>query len=199
MCSGVLERHDRPAWPSATTPLNANFSEGATLGWLTQPIDCEEPVTTRFRLIVLSLLLVVVCASVAFATDFAVIVHPSNAAKAMSLADLGKILREKTTNWPNGRVITVVIRDPNSPAMKFVIEKAMGGTAEDGKAILNEESRKPAASIIFVSSDEDIVKTVEANPTAIGIVDVYNITSGVKVIRIDDKQPFDPGYVLKGH
>ena len=155
--------------------------------------------TTRFRLIVLSLLLVVVCASVAFATDFAVIVHPSNAAKAMSLADLGKILREKTTNWPNGRVITVVIRDPNSPAMKFVIEKAMGGTAEDGKAILNEESRKPAASIIFVSSDEDIVKTVEANPTAIGIVDVYNITSGVKVIRIDDKQPFDPGYVLKGH
>jgi hypothetical protein len=28
---------------------------------------------------------------------------------------------------------------------------------------------------------------------------VYNITSGVKVIRIDDKQPFDPGYVLKGH
>jgi hypothetical protein len=50
-----------------------------------------------------------------------------------------------------------------------------------------------------VSSDEDIVKTVEANPTAIGIVDVYNITSGVKVIRIDDKQPFDPGYVLKGH
>jgi ABC-type phosphate transport system substrate-binding protein len=126
-------------------------------------------------------------------------VHPSNAAKAMSLGDLGKILREKTTNWPNGRVITVVIRDPNSPAMKFVIEKAMGGTAEDGKAILNEESRKPAASIIFVSSDEDIVKTVEANPTAIGIVDVYNITSGVKVIRIDDKQPFDPGYVLKGH
>ena len=155
--------------------------------------------TTRFRFIVLSLLLVVVCASVAFAKDFAVIVHPSNAAKAMSLADLGKILREKTTNWPNGRVITVVIRDPNSPAMKFVIEKAMGGTAEDGKAILNEESRKPAASIIFVSSDEDIVKTVEANPTAIGIVDVYNITSGVKVIRIDDKQPFDPGYVLKGH
>jgi ABC-type phosphate transport system substrate-binding protein len=136
----------------------------------------------------------VACASVAFATDFAVIVHPSNATKAISLADLGKILREKTTNWPSGRGITVVIRDP-----KFLIEKAMGGTAEDGKAILNEERRKPAASVIFVPTDEDIVKAVETNPTAIGIVDVYNITSGVKVIRIDDKQPFDPGYALKGH
>ena len=117
----------------------------------------------------------------------------------MSLANLGKILREKTTNWPGGRAITIVIRDPNSPAMKFVIEKVMGVGAEEGKTILNDESHKPAASIIFVPSDEDIVKAVETNPTAIGIVDVYNITSGVKVIRIDDKQPFDPGYVLKGH
>src|ERR1700691_5966976 len=121
----------------------------------------------RFRFLILSILLVA-CASVAFATDFAVIVHPSNATKAISLADLGKILREKTTNWPSGRGITVVIRDPNSPAMKFLIEKAMGGTAEDGKAILNEESRKPAASVIFVPTDEDIVKAVETNPTAIG-------------------------------
>ncbi len=96
-------------------------------------------------------------------------------------------------------MITVVIRDPNSPAMKFVVEKVMGVGVEEGKAILNEESHKPAASIIIVSSDEEIVKAVEANPTAIGIVDVYNITSSVKVIRIDDKQPFDPGYTLKGH
>jgi hypothetical protein len=44
-----------------------------------------------------------------------------------------------------------------------------------------------------------VVKAVESNTTAIGVVDVYNITSGVKVVRIDDKQPFDPGYVLKGH
>jgi hypothetical protein len=40
---------------------------------------------------------------------------------------------------------------------------------------------------------------VQAKSAAIGVVDVYNITSGVKVVKIDDKQPFDPGYVLKGH
>jgi len=68
--------------------------------------------------------------------------------------------------------------------MKFLIEKAMGGTAEDGKAILNEERRKPAASVIFVPTDEDIVKAVETNPTAIGIVDVYNITSAVSYTHL---------------
>src|SRR5208282_487908 len=135
----------------------------------------------------------------AFATEFAVIVHPSNNAKAMALSDLGKIFRGKTYAWPNGRVITVVLREPNTPLMKFVIEKVMGVSADEGKTILIEESRKTAASVIFVPSDEDIVKAVAANPTAIGVVDVYNITSGVKVLRIDDKQPFDPGYVLKGH
>ena len=43
-----------------------------------------------------------------------------------------------------------------------------------------------------------MVKAVEASSNAIGIIDVYNITGGVKVIKIDEKQPFDPGYVLKG-
>jgi hypothetical protein len=40
---------------------------------------------------------------------------------------------------------------------------------------------------------------VEGNAVAIGVIDVYNITGGVKVVKIDDKQPFDPGYALKGH
>jgi len=153
---------------------------------------------SRIRLTALSFVLIA-SASVAFATDFAVIVNPANAAKSMSLADLGKILREKTTAWPSGRAITIVMRDPGTPSMKFVIEKIMGVSADEAKTILNDESHKPAAALIFVPNDEDIVKAVEANPTAIGIVDVYDITSGVKVIRIDDKQPFDPGYVLKGH
>jgi len=70
---------------------------------------------------------------------------------------------------------------------------------EEGKAMLNEPGRKSNSAVVFVVSDEEVVKAVEASPGALGIVDVYNITGGVKVIKIDDKQPFDPGYVLKGH
>lgn len=134
-----------------------------------------------------------------YATDFAVIVHPSNSTKAMPLADLSKIFHGKTAAWPNGRGITLVLRDPSSPPMKFIIEKVMGESVEDGKTELSGAGHgKGGASITFVASDEEVVKAVEGSATAIGIIDVYNITSGVKVIKIDDKQPFDPGYVLKG-
>ena len=152
----------------------------------------------RKRLLALILMFTVI-ATVAFATDFAVIVHSSNPVRATTLAELGKIFRGKTHTWPNERSITIVLRDPNSPGMKFVIEKILGATLEEGKVILNDPSRKTTVPVVFVSSDEELVKIVESSPGAIGVVDVYNITSGVKVIKIDDKQPFDPGYTLKGH
>jgi ABC-type phosphate transport system substrate-binding protein len=152
----------------------------------------------RKRLLMVCLALTCV-ASLAFATDFAVVAHASNPVKAMTLADLGKIFRGKTATWQNGRNITLVLREPDSPGMKFVIEKVLGGTLEEGKAILNEPGRKTSVPVVFVSSDAEVVKVVEANSAAIGVVDVYNITSGVKVVKIDEKQPFDPGYVLKGH
>lgn len=151
---------------------------------------------SRF-LIVCGLLLGVT--SLVYATDFAVIVHPSNPVRAMSLVELGKMFKGKSGTWPTGRNITVILREPNSPGMKFVIEKVMGTGLEEGKAMLNESGHKSNLSVVFVVSDEEVVKAVAASPGAIGIVDVYNITGGVKVIRIDDKQPFDPGYVLKGH
>jgi len=152
----------------------------------------------RNRFLILSALLMSVAAG-AFATDFAVIVHTSNPVRAMTLAELGKMFKGKSGTWPTGRSIMLVLREPSQPAMKFVIERVMGVGLEEGKAILTEGNRKSTAPVVFVPSDADVVKAVEASPGALGIVDVYNISGGVKVIKIDEKQPFDPGYVLKGH
>jgi len=138
-------------------------------------------------------------AAVVYAADLAVIVHPANPVRAMTLAELGKILRGKSSTWPTGRAVTVVMRDPGSPAMKFFVEKVLGLGSEEAKTLLSEPSRKSSAPVVFAETDEEIVKFVGSNASAIGIVDVYNITGNVKVIKIDDKQPFDPGYVLKGH
>jgi ABC-type phosphate transport system substrate-binding protein len=153
----------------------------------------------RTRLVCAFCLLLLTVATVSFATDFAVIINPANPARSMTLADLGKMFKGKTATWANGRNVTIVLREPSTPAMKFVIEKVMGVDAEQGKALLSEASRKTSAPVVFLGSDEEIVKTVEGNPAAIGVVDVYSITGGVKVMKIDEKQPFDPGYVLKGH
>jgi ABC-type phosphate transport system substrate-binding protein len=143
-------------------------------------------------------LLLVGAASVAFATDFAVVVNPSNPVREMTLLDLGKMFRAKTASWPGGKNITIVLRDPASSGGKFIIEKVLGGTVDEGKAVLNDASRKLTVPVVFADSDDEVLKIVEGNAGAIGVIDVYNITGGVKVVKIDDKQPFDPGYALKG-
>ena len=152
----------------------------------------------RIRTVSATILLLLAAVGAAFATDFAVIVNPANPAKIMALADLGKIFKGKTSTWGNGRNVTIILREPSTASMKFIIEKVMGVDVEQGKTILSDPTRKSASQVVFLNSDEEIVKAVETNPTAVGIVDVYSITGGVKVIKIDEKQPFDPGYVLKG-
>lgn len=152
----------------------------------------------RIRTVSATILLLLAAVGAVFATDFAVIVNPANPAKIMALADLGKILKGKTSTWGNGRTVTIVLREPSTASMKFIIEKVMGVDVEQGKTILSDPTRKSASQVVFLNSDEEIVKAVETNPTAVGIVDVYSITGGVKVIKIDEKQPFDPGYALKG-
>jgi len=151
----------------------------------------------RNRLLICCVLLVG-AASVAFATDFAVIVNPTNTVRELSLVELAKIFRAKTNSWSGGKGITIVLRDPSSPGGKFVIEKVLGGTLDEGKVALNDPSRKATVPVVFAESDEEVVKIVAGNAGAIGVIDVYNITGSVKVVKIEDKQPFDPGYVLKG-
>jgi ABC-type phosphate transport system substrate-binding protein len=152
----------------------------------------------RNRLFIVCLLLLSVV-SVAFATDFAVVVNPANPVREMTLAELAKIFKAKTASWPGGKSITIVLREPGSPGTKFIIEKVLGGTSDEGRAVLNDPSRKSTVPVVFADSDEEVLKIVAGNPGAIGVIDVYNITSGVKVVKIDEKQPFDPGYALKGH
>ena len=152
----------------------------------------------RNRLFIVVCFLLVGAASAAFATDFAVVVNPANPIRGLTLVDLGKIFKAKTNAWPGGKGITIVLRDPGTPAGKFVIEKVLGETVDEGKAVLNDASRKSTVPVVFAESDEEVLKIVEGNAGAVGVIDVYNITGGVKVVKIDDKQPFDPGYALKG-
>jgi ABC-type phosphate transport system substrate-binding protein len=146
----------------------------------------------------IAFLLLLLVASVTFATDFAVVVNPINPVRQMTLVDLGKIFKAKTVTWPGGKNITIVLREASFPGTKFIVEKVLGGTLEDGKLLLTDPARKSTVPVVFAGSDEEILRIVEGNSGAIGVIDVYNITGGVKVVKIDDKQPFDPGYALKG-
>ena len=90
------------------------------------------------------------------------------------------------------------MKDPNAAEMHTPVQKLFGMAPADLKTAIAKlnESRQV---VKIVESDEELLRTVEATPGAVGIVDVYAINSSVKVLRVDGKLPFDLGYPLKGN
>jgi len=130
--------------------------------------------------------------------NMAVVVSAGSKLNDVSLADLTKLSKGVQKTWPDGKNYTLVIRDPESPDMRVATQKLFGVSPGDVKALLAKlNEARPTVKI--VENDEDLLRTVEATPGAVGIVDVYSINSSVKVLRVDGKLPFDLGYALKGN
>jgi hypothetical protein len=130
--------------------------------------------------------------------NLAVVTAAGSKLQDVPLAELVKMCKGTQKAWSDGRSFTLVMKDPESPELHIASQKLFGVAPGDMKASIAKvnESRQV---IKIVESDEELLRTVEATPGAVGILDVYAITSSVKVLRVDGKLPFDPGYVLKGN
>lgn len=128
--------------------------------------------------------------------NMAAVVAAGSKLPDVSLAELAKMCKGTQKAWPDGRSFTLVMKDPAVPEMHIVVQKLLGVAPADAKtAIAKLNESRPLIKI--VSSDEDVFRTVNSTPGALGIVDVYAINSSVKVLHIDGKLPFDVGYALK--
>ena len=129
--------------------------------------------------------------------NWAVVVSAGSKLQDIPLADLAKLCKGTQKTWPDGKNFTLVIRDPESPGMKVAIQKLFGPAPNEVKAMIAKLNELRQV-VKIVDSEVDLLRTVEATPGAVGIVDVYSINSSVKVLRVDGKLPFDLGYALKG-
>jgi voltage-gated potassium channel Kch len=128
----------------------------------------------------------------------AVVVATGSKLSDVALADLAKLCKGTQKSWPDGKSFSLVIKSPESPEMRLTVLKLFGDASGDIKAAIARVN--DAHSIVkIVGSEEDLLRTVEATPGAIGILDVYAINSSVKVLRVDGKLPFDVGYALRGN
>jgi len=130
--------------------------------------------------------------------NMAVITSAGSKLQDVPLAELAKLCKGTQKTWADGRSFTLVMKDPESPDMHVAVQKLFGVAASEVKnsiARLNETR----TVVRIVESDDDLLRTVEATPGAVGILDVYAINSAVKVLRVDGKLPFDIGYALKGN
>lgn len=145
---------------------------------------------TRFRIFLLIIGLAIHCS----AKQLAVVVEKGNASGALTSLNLTKILKAQTRTWPDGSAITVVIREPGSPEMQIARDRLYKISSDELKALIILHK----GFIVVVGSDEDLLHIVESTRGALGLVDVYSITHGVKVLKIDDLLPLEAGYLLRG-
>jgi ABC-type phosphate transport system substrate-binding protein len=141
------------------------------------------------------LLLLWVAAASCFvqAKQLALIADTSNTTTNVTAAALVKIFNAQTRNWPDGKPIRVVLRDPSSPDMQVMLRKVFSMTPEQAQAFIQDHKE----SIIVADSDEAVLRFVSTHRGAIGIVDLYSLTSGVNVLKIDGKLPVEQGYLLR--
>jgi len=135
------------------------------------------------------------------AKDVALISSKNATVPTMALVDLVKICKGQTPRWPDGKPVTIIMRQPGSAELKVVEEKIYGLTSDEVRALVASanHTRSDRPAVILGSSDEEIIHRVESMPGAVGLVDVYSITGAVQVIKIGGKLPLESGYPLHGN
>lgn len=137
----------------------------------------------------------------ASAKDMALIANKANGVTEVSMAELVKLCKGQTNRWPQGKPVTFFSLNPASTEMKLVLEKVYGMSSDAVSALITtaNHGRANHPAIVVVNSDKALVEAVESTPGAVGLVDVYSITGGIAVLKVESKLPLEVGYPLHGN
>src|SRR5208282_1370643 len=126
----------------------------------------------------------------AFAKDAALVVAKHSRVTAIQSAAFIKAFKSAPARLPDGQEIVLVVKALNTPETQVVGSKLLAQTPEG----LSEIAAKQ--TIIVVNSDAEVIKLVSSSPNAVGVDDIYSITSVIVVLKVDGKLPLEPGYLL---
>jgi len=119
----------------------------------------------------------------------AVIVHPSNPVKQLTLGQISDIYTGKITNWKQvggeNRPIVLLSRESNSGTHVFFLEQVIRLGDAKNKALFSPET-------LLLPSSEGIMMEVQQNPNSIGYDGLGYVTHEVKLLAVarDARGPF---------
>jgi hypothetical protein len=134
----------------------------------------------------------------AFASDVAIIVHPTNTHPELSMTDLSRLFRLDQPRWKSGDKVDLVLQVGVSAKQDVILGRVFHMKADEmqgfwlGKVFRGELSAPPRA----FASDVSVKQYVAANPHAIGYIDAALVDNTVRAVRIDGRMPGESGYVL---
>jgi ABC-type phosphate transport system substrate-binding protein len=142
----------------------------------------------RFAICVLAFLSV--CLTPCFAHHTAVVVNKDNPVENVTSAHLAKIVRGEVKKWPDGKNIILVLHK-DSEGEDETLERLNRMSSVEWKAFLAAHRD----SILFVDTDADVLKTVQGEAGAIGLIDVHSVDNSINVVHVDGKLPMEFGYL----
>jgi phosphate transport system substrate-binding protein len=131
--------------------------------------------------------------------DIAIIVNRSNPVATLSMAELRVIFLAERPRWPDGRRITLAVRQPGEPERDAVLRTICRMT--------EESLTRHLLHLVFIGETPNVPRTLAtANgvrrfvfnvPGAIGYVRLSDLDESVKAIRVDGIAPGAAGYAVK--
>ena len=131
-----------------------------------------------------------VCLTPCFAHHTAVIVNKQNEVENLTSVHLTKIIRGEIKKWPDGKNVILVLHK-NSAGEREALERLNKMSADEWNSFVAAHRE----SILFVDTDADVLKAVQAEPGALGLIEVHSIDNSVNVVHIDGKLPMELGYL----
>ncbi len=116
------------------------------------------------------------------------VVNKDNAVENVTSAHLAKIIRGEIKKWPDGKNIVLVLHK-DSAGETETLERLNKMSA----AGVEELRRAHKDSILFVDTDADVLKEVQTEPGAMGLIEVHSIDNSVNVVHVDGKLPMEFG------
>ena len=144
----------------------------------------------KFRSAIYALAFLCATLTPCFAHHTAVVVNKDHAVDNVTSAHLGKIIRGEIKKWPDGKNIVLVLHK-DSVGEAETLEHLNKMTAGEWRAFVAAHREQ----IVFVDTDADVLREVQAEPGAIGFIEAHSIDNSVTVVRVDGKLPMEFGYL----
>ncbi|HZQ18523.1 MAG TPA: hypothetical protein VFA90_07355 [Terriglobales bacterium] len=120
----------------------------------------------------------------------AVVVSKQNNVSSLTSAQLGKIFRAETKQWPDGTSIQLVLH-VSSTGEAATLEHLNKMSPQQWETWVSEHRDL----LKMVNSDDEVLTYVENTPSAVGLVDVRSVNDHVTIVRVDGKVPMEDGYL----
>ncbi len=130
--------------------------------------------------------------------SLAIIVHKSNPVENLSFEELRQYFLGERTHWPNGRRVTLVMRDASRPEREAVLRTVYEMREQDYHAhflrakFTGELPEEPRP----LDTTSRVISFVFSQPGALAYVRADEAAPAVKVLRVDGLLPGDPNYKL---